>query len=148
MRDWRSRQSLVDIAAGRDRRPSSHSLTSAAKGFVELRVEISDRLFSLILDADQRCGKARDLELLRHHQRDGLAGKEDLLVVKRPERRAWRGSLVGVFLGLKSDIRPVVVREHLDHTGHCERGAPIDTLDAALRDLTRDDKAMSETGHI
>ena len=65
-----------------------------------MRVEISDRLFSLILDADQRCGKARDLELLGNHERDRLARKEDLLVVKWPERQSWRGRLVRVFLML------------------------------------------------
>ena len=101
-----------------------------------MRVEIGDRLFLLIFDDDKRGRESRDLELLRDHQRYGLSGKENSLVVKWPEWRAWRGSLVAVFFVGGSDGGSVVVSEHLDHAGHCERGSPIDTLDAAFGNRT------------
>ena len=143
-----SRQGLVDFAAGRDRRHPSHSRHFRFVGLVDFRDDISDRLCGLIFDGNQSRGVTCDLELLRHHQRDGLAGKEDLIVVERPEGGAGRGSLVGIFLGRRCDFRPIVVRKHLDHARHGECRAPIDTLDATLRDLTRDHHAISEIGHV
>ena len=92
-------------ASPRGRRiPSRQALLRRREGFVELRVDIGDRLFRLIFNIDERGRKARDLELFRDHQSDRLPRKEDLVVVKRPEGRAWRGSLVTVFFMRRRDV--------------------------------------------
>src|SRR5947207_2616168 len=46
-----------------------------------LRLEIGDMRLPLVFDADERSGKARDLEFFRHHQRHRLAAEANPVVV-------------------------------------------------------------------
>src|SRR5262249_48851006 len=145
--DRRLRESLVDVATWAWI-PPWESLLGRLVSLADLRVDIGDRLLRLVLDFDERCCEARDFELLRHDERNGLPCEQYLVVVKRPERRAWRSRLIGIFQGRGSHGWPIVVREHFDHAWHCKRDGPIDFLYAALGDLAVDNEAVGEIWRV
>jgi hypothetical protein len=91
-------------------------------------------LLRLVFDTHQRGGKARDLELLRDHQRDRLAAEANLVVIQRTERRAGRGDLVVVCLVGRGKLGPVRMREHGDHALDRHGILEIEALDAPLGD--------------
>ena len=67
-------------------------------GRVALAEHVRDVSLALVLHADQRRRKARDLRCLGHHQRDRLAVEHDPVIVQRPERRPVRCHVVLVGL--------------------------------------------------
>ena len=83
--DRRLRESLVDVATWAWI-PPWESLLGRLVCLADLRVDIGDSLLRLVLDFDERCCEARDFELLRHDERNGLPCEQYLVVVKRPER--------------------------------------------------------------
>src|SRR5579859_6283653 len=56
--------------------------------------EIGNVRSLVIVDTDQRSGKARRFRILRHDQRHWLTTESDLIVVKRTERRTGGRNLV------------------------------------------------------
>jgi hypothetical protein len=70
----------------------------AHRGAAALPFEVGDMLLRLIVDADERGREARNLRLLRHDHRDGLAAEPNLVVIEGAERRARRRDFVAVFV--------------------------------------------------
>ena len=83
-------------------------------------------------------------DVSRDDERDRLAVEHDLVVVKRPERRAGRSYVVLVGLVVVRHVRAVLVREHVDDTRDAHRGACVYARDAPLRDRRGDDAAVDE----
>ena len=118
-------------------------------GGVALAEHVGDVRFALILHADQRRRKARDLRRLGHHQRDRLAVELDFVIVQRAERRPVRRHVVLVVLIAACHARTVLVGEHGRHAFDAHRGAGIEADNATLRDRRRDDAAVEDAaGHI
>ena len=123
-------------------------LAVADRRLPALCFKIGDVCLLLVLDAYERCRKARDLGLLGHDKRHRLAVESHVLVVERAERCAGRSDLIAVFLFRSGKLRPVHVREHVEHAVDRQRIGGMDAPDPSLGDGRRDDEAVRQTGDV
>src|SRR5215475_6634200 len=73
----------------------------------------------------------------------------DPVVVERAVGRALLGrDVVLVSLILVGHMRPILMREYVDHTGNAYCGAGVDARDPPLRDGGVDDITMDEAGNV
>ena len=76
---------LADIAARLGRAALARSRLGRHIGLLAPRIELGLVGFFLIGHADQRGGESRGRHVLGHHQRDGLAAPQHIIIVERPE---------------------------------------------------------------
>jgi hypothetical protein len=103
-------------------------------GVLALRFEVGDMRLLLVLDADERSRKSRDLELLRDNQRHRLTTEVNLVVIERTERRTRGGNLVFILLVGRGELGSMLVREYVEHACDRKRISGINALDPAFGD--------------
>ena len=100
-----------------------------------------------VVDAHQRSGEPCDLRLLRDDQGHRLAAEANLVVIEWAEMRALGGYLVLVLRVRRGELRPVLVREHVEHALDRLRVRGRDALNPPWRSWMRHE-AVSEARHV
>jgi hypothetical protein len=118
------------------------------EGFIALSVQIRDVRRLFVFDAHQRRRKTCDLPFLGEDQRDRLSAEDDLVVVERPEGRAFRRHVIAIGALGAGQTRPIFMGQHVDHAVDPQRLAGVDARDAALGDGGGDHGTMRERGRV
>ena len=127
------RKGLLGFAARLLRLLNLHRLVAPGE-------EVGRERFGFVFHGHQRGRKARDFPFLRQNQSDRLPVEQDLVVIKRAQRRALLGGDV-VLVGLRGagHRRPVLVGENVENAFDTQRFTHVDAGDTAFGDRSGDD---------
>ena len=137
---------LLRIAARRRRRCDAGTLLGRHIGRVAHRCHIRGMRRLVVAHLHQRGGVAGSGEILRHHQRHGLAAVMDLGIVEGAEGRARRRHLVLVVLAAPGGAGPVLMGEDLYYAGHGQRRCGVDCGDLPAGDAAGHHDAVQQAG--